>query len=412
VTPSAAVLVWSGGEQVPRAWGVPLWLRLVRQVRLRGVRSIHFAGPVPAAVADAARRVGVFALDATALAAVPPCALCVIADAEWVLDDLVLDQLLLRKGPVVAVTRAADDEHRFAGAARLPREQVDRLDFERGLDPEPLLGLVSAGMACPMDVDRLPAYRLHLRRSLPAFAIRVDGRVAAGLAEHRLLDATQKGTNDLPAQYLHPPLEKALVRALVPLGITPNTVTAVTIAVAIAATAFLAGGWFIAGLLCAMAVGVLDGVDGKIARVTLTMTRAGDWFDHLSDNVYEVMWYLALGAHLSARNGTVLYTHAAWAIVAAYLLDRCVLLLWKAFREGDFHESSDWDRAFRRICGRRNNIVFLLFPFVVLGRPEAGLVTVLVWWTATLLVHAFRVGRALGRGDGREPASACAVRGR
>lgn len=386
-----------------RVWGVPAWLRLVRQLRRRGVTDLFAAGPsgriAPEAIDSGLRR-----LDGAILQALPPDAVFLVTAADWVVDEQMFDALLQRSRGGVLVTRG--DGVSFAGAARLGRAEMMSFDLTAGAGrlAAGLVDLAGSDRLEPIDVATLPDYRAHLRRRIPVFAIRIGGPADRRLAERRLLDATQKGTNDLPAQYVHPPLENALVRLLVPLGVTPDMVTTTTVVVGLAAAMVFVTGHLVAGTCLAMVVGVLDGVDGKIARVTLTATRHGDWFEHISDNIYEVLWYLAIGEYLAGHAHLLLYRQAAWITIGAYLLDRGALGIWKLFRDGDFHESSAWDRAFRRYCGRRNTIVYLLAGFFVVGYPEAGFLTAMAWWIVTFVVHAARVSRALHRGLGREPA--------
>lgn len=397
-----AVLVWPtpGAGAELELWGVPVWLRLVRQLTAMAVAPIWLSGDVPRPVRDTAVRSGVGA----DLFSVPPTdrddERYLLVQASWVFDAFILHELAVRPAPTVVV-QASTRGVRSVGAAVVTGADLRAAGAERVERPGLHAWLVDDGGARRLDVSELPTYRLQMRRHLTPFAIEIDGAETLRAAEARTLDAAQKGTNDLPAQYLHPPLENALVRALVPLGVTPNVATVVTIVVGLGVAALFQAGHFVLGMLGAVAVGVLDGVDGKIARVTVNATRSGDVFEHVADNVYEILWYLGFGAGLAAMTGNATYRFVAWAVVIVYLLDRAALGVWKLFRDGDFHESSPWDQKFRRICGRRNNIVFLMLPFVVLGRPEAGFAAALGWWSLTFVIHAVRVGRALWLGRDR-----------
>ncbi len=405
--PVVGILVWPHNDTPHRrVWRVPVWLRLARQLSRQGAREILVAGPAPASVLGRARgAVALRRLAADALGAHPADTVFLAVGADWVIDDAVLADLGARPGAGMAV-RGEGARAAFAGAVRLTRSHAEQLpDSDAGAAPLAWLSaLLRDEHVARIPVETLSDYRLNLRRRVPIFTREMIGPEDLRLAEAFALDATQKGTNDLPAQYIHPPLENGLVRLLVPLGVGANSVSAVTVAVALVAAALFFRGQLLPGILLAMVVGVLDGVDGKIARVTVTTTRIGDYVEHTSDNIYEILWYLGIGFHLADATGLALYEHAAWAMCSVYLADRVALVWWKLYRSGDFHESSSWDRQFRRICGRRNNIVYLLLVFFVLGRPEAGFLTALGWWAVTLVIHTVRVGRALHLGIGREPA--------
>lgn len=397
-----AVVFCSAGGALSddRVWGVPLWLRLIRQLQALDVGPIWLEGDVPDAVRTAAVSCGIqdVPFDRDRADARPGRYL--VADAGWVLDGLILTVLAARPEPTVVVTSEGEGV-RAAGAAVVTDAQLSALASTRDEKTNICQRLVERGDTALLDLADLPTYRLQLRRHLAPFAVQVESPEQRRQASDHVLDAAQKGTNDLPAQYLHPPLENALVRALVPLGVTPNLATVATIVVGLGVAALFAAGQFVLGALGAVAVGVLDGVDGKIARVTVNATRTGDVFEHIADNVYEILWYLGIGAGLVALTGNPAYDRAAWVMVAVYLLDRAALGVWKLFRTGDFHESSPWDQKFRRICGRRNNIVFLMLPFFALGYPAAGFMVALAWWSLTFVVHAVRVGHALLRGEDR-----------
>lgn len=401
-----SVVIWSPSTGRPEqtVWGLPTWWRLIRQLKKLDITPIWLVGPVPDAVQTAAARAGVVTSRPEEGGTDARPGLLLVADASWVLDERVLAELAARTHPTLAIRRSHDSVE-IAGAAVIRCDQLPPVAPQVGWDANTLMPLLDRGDADALELDAMPTYRLQLRRHITPFAVLVDGAEPQRVASTHVLDAAQKGTNDLPAQLLHPPLENRLVRLLVPLGLTPNMATVATIVVGLAVAALFAVGQFVVGLLGAIAVGVLDGVDGKIARVTLNATQAGDVFEHIADNVYEILWYLGIGSGLVAMTGDPFYHQAAWVMTAVYLLDRGALGVWKLFRAGDFHESSPWDQAFRRVCGRRNNIVFLMLPFFLAGRPDVGFLTALAWWAVTFVVHAIRVARALflGLGDGSSP---------
>ena len=381
-----------------QVWRLPLWLRILRQLAISKVDPIYLIGPSeiepePPPVPSKTAVEWISSAEELHLKLTPGSE-CIIVEADWVLDDAIIKYLSRHLEPTVMVL---SQQFEFAGAARAPWKTLATLDLRSGGDGigEALLSLAQAGKMKVLSIVDLPGYRSDLRRVLPVFAHPVRTQEDLAKAQELVLDATQKGTNDLPAQYIHPPLENALVHLLVPRGVSAHAVTTLSIFCALSVVYLFYLGYLLPGILLAMLVGVLDGVDGKIARVKLEASRLGDWYDHLFDYLYEAFWYLALGAYLSRQTGLSEYWVAAGFMCGVYYLDRAVLGIWKLFRNYDFHELSNWDRTFRRICGRRNNIIYLLLPFFLLGYPELGFWTALLWWTVTFLVHFLRVSRAL-----------------
>lgn len=85
------------------------------------------------------------------------------------------------------------------------------------------------------------------------------------------------------SRYLNRPLSRPAARALQPTPLTPNAVTALTLALALSTGAMIAAGWNIAGGIAIQAVSVIDGVDGELARLKNMATRFGGVFDAVTD---------------------------------------------------------------------------------------------------------------------------------
>ncbi|MEK8022412.1 MAG: hypothetical protein AAB229_01255 [Candidatus Hydrogenedentota bacterium] len=214
-----------------------------------------------------------------------------------------------------------------------------------------------------------------------------------------LLLRTQKDALDLPGRYLHPRFENALVRKLAPSRITPNHITLATTIAAFVVTALYARGFLRIGALGAAALGVLDGVDRKLARLRLETSRLGE-MEHVLDFLYENSWYLALAAHFRMRPYGV-------ALVAADLADNMAYLAVKKRTGRMIDELSPGDRAFRAVAGRRNIYNWILLPCFLLGAlmarsPAAGFRLAVRWGAITATIHSLRAATArVGSGTAR-----------
>src|SRR5690606_1225293 len=127
-----------------------------------------------------------------------------------------------------------------------------------------------AGRLALTDIE---TYAPNRRRVVPLLWRAPANRAEADRATRELQRSAQKGCLDWPARYLHPPVEDAIVRLLLPTRITPNIVTVVTGLVGFAGVFAFAGGWLWAGLVLMLLNGPLDGVDGKLARTRLEFSR-------------------------------------------------------------------------------------------------------------------------------------------
>jgi phosphatidylglycerophosphate synthase len=242
-----------------------------------------------------------------------------------------------------------------------------------------------------LDVRGAETYSRELRRRLPPFWMRVASRADRRRVTRLLVDASGKGHQDLPALLINAPIEKAAMRLLANTRVTPNQITVVCNLLAYGVAALLASGHLLAGALGALVVGVVDGLDGRQARVQVRTTSLGR-IEHLLDKAYEILWMVALAYALSAGFENRWYVTALLVWLAAYLIDTAAydLVKWKTGITLD--ESSSLDACIRLVAGRRNVYACILLVSIVAGQAEAGF-RVIVWWAAmTAAVHAFRAG--------------------
>ncbi|MYH17766.1 MAG: hypothetical protein F4014_09235 [Gemmatimonadetes bacterium] len=251
---------------------------------------------------------------------------------------------------------------------------------------------------CPVfDLREMDPYIVDLRRSLPPWWLVVDSDLKIHRAEALLTDAAQKGTLDFPAEFIHPPLENLLTKWISASTVTPNQVTTISILLAFLTTGLLAigqmgTGYLAAGLVIAFIVGVLDGVDGKLARVTVRCTRFGDRFEHILDVVWELTWYWALGWMLSAGGEVVGPFVLAAVITFFYLFDKAATGMFKSRQGIELFDYAPVDRFFRRIGARRNTNVLLLLAGMTVGVLEEAFTCVAIW---TVITAAFHWTRAI-----------------
>ena len=317
-------------------------------------------------------------------------------DAVW--DDRLLRLLLSRNEPAVLVDSApppsvepfvrhlsATPRGRLTGAAVLDPVWMSR---ESGPLQEVLSREVGAGILPVLDIEEQPSYSVAMRRELRPLWIPAPPPAQRKQAEQLILDSAQKGSLDLPA-WVHGPIETAIVARLCKTSITPNQLTAVCNIVAWAVVPFFATGHLIWGTALALAVGILDGLDGKQARVKVETTEAGK-LEHWLDTFYELAWLLALAYYFRASGELP----EAWAYLLLFLAAEGIDGLAKLSiirRYGRLiDELSPLDRKIRFLGGRRNVYIWILAVGVSLGAPAKAFV-VMVWWeVATAAVHVIR----------------------
>jgi len=206
-----------------------------------------------------------------------------------------------------------------------------------------------------------------------------------------------KGVTDVLTKYLWPEWALVLTRIAAKLGLSPNMVTTIGLAFCITAGVAFYQGQYWLGLLTGLVSMVLDTVDGKLARCTITSSAWGNVYDHGIDLIHPPIWWWAWGAGLAAY-GTPLAAPVMWialaAIVGGYVVQRMIEGAFIAGFKMHIHVWQRVDSQFRLITARRNpNWVILLAAFCV-GRPDWGLLA-LAWWTAlSCLFHLVRLAQA------------------
>lgn len=214
-----------------------------------------------------------------------------------------------------------------------------------------------------------------------------------------------KGVTDLLTKYLWPEWALVLTRWAARIGMTPNQVSLVGALLCVAATWLFYRGWYWPGLAAGLAFMVLDTVDGKLARCTITSSKIGEAIDHGIDLVHPPFWWWAWGVGLHAW-GRPLDQDVFWwtlaAIVGGYVVQRLIEGAFIARFGMHIHVWRRFDSRFRLVTARRNPNMVILLAFLAAGRPDWGLVAVAGWTIASLLVHFVQLVQALAaRAAGR-----------
>lgn len=289
-----------------------------------------------------------------------------------------------------------DSATHWAGAAILPAGMARAV--AAGLGDWELSGtLVRA--ACEAGAGRLlvesqPTYAPARRRDAPMIWAMPADEAARRAATDSLLAAAQKGCLDWPARFLHPPVENALVRLLLPTPVTPNLVTLLTGLLGLAAIWLFAIGepWWALGIV--LLVGPLDGVDGKLARTRHEFSKWGD-LEHVLDKVLEYGWILALAWWLSATHGVAAWLAAGGIIVFA-LSEAASGEFFRRFTGRQLDDWGPFERRFRLVGGRRNTFFWSLLPFALFGLWWEGYLMILGYAVLTFAVSHWRLLKAVG----------------
>ncbi|GAB4173584.1 MAG: CDP-alcohol phosphatidyltransferase family protein [Wenzhouxiangellaceae bacterium] len=328
------------------------------------------------------------------------------ADAARPTDCKAADRVLVARVDCVFEPRAL---------AALVARNVDRVLADR--DGQPVAALVRAdripqavewlagrasGEALPDDTcewltpAELGAHDRRLRRAAPPLVSVVTPDNFEAL-EAELYGNAYKGVTDLVTKFLWPRPSAWLVRRCARMRITPNQVTLTSFILVLVAGWCFAQGSFVAGLVAAWLMTLLDTVDGKLARVTVQSSRFGDLFDHGIDLIHPPFWYLAWGIGLDPAHRPFDWSIgelAAWIFIP-YIIGRLTEGAFNWICGGSMFTWRPFDSWFRLITTRRNPALVLLTLSVLAHQPALGLLAVIAWAVVSAMIQGLRLAQAI-----------------
>lgn len=248
-------------------------------------------------------------------------------------------------------------------------------------------------------------YVRKLRRTLEPLALSL-GEQSRGVVERKLFASVYKGVTDVVTKYAWPEPALWLTRAAAALGLSPNLVTTLGLVLTLVAGWQFYVGNLAVGMAAAWLMTLLDTVDGKLARVTLTSSLLGNVLDHGNDIIHPPLWWYCMANGISlAEQGHRTTWLACWIILGAYALGR---LLESAFKQKFGINPFTWrqfDSRFRMIVSRRNIILLLMTVGLVIGMPAEAFVLCAAWSVISVLIQGVRYLQAVGHSR-REPVRA------
>ena len=240
-------------------------------------------------------------------------------------------------------------------------------------------------------------YIRKLRRTLEPLALSL-GEQSPSVVERQLFASVYKGVTDVVTKYAWPEPALWLTRGAAALRLSPNIVTALGLVLTfVAGWQFYIGNLAI-GMAAAWLMTLLDTVDGKLARVTITSSDLGNRLDHGNDMIHPPLWWLCLAHGIALVSpGNALVWPACWVILATYLIGR---FLEKGFKRRFGFNPFMWqqfDSRFRMVISRRNIILLIMTVGLVLGAPVEAFVFSAAWSVISVLVQGFRWLQAAAR---------------
>ncbi len=273
--------------------------------------------------------------------------------------------------------------------------QYDWASTQNGFLEDALREGLEQGNLAALDVSAQLLYYVSMRRKLRPFWFPAPSPSNRKLAKRVLFDSIQKGTLDIPA-WFHAPIETFLVSRLCKTPITPNQLTLFCNVVAWTVTILLATGQLAWGIALALVVGVLDGLDGKQARIKVETTKAGK-IEHWFDAFFEISWWIALAWHFQVSGQLPGAFHYLLLLLVAEAVDGLAKASVYLTTGKVIDELGAFERLVRLVGGRRNVYVWILAIGFLLGAPAKAFIVMAWLQVATAAVHLPRATWAFCR---------------
>ncbi|MBO3754586.1 MAG: CDP-alcohol phosphatidyltransferase family protein [Candidatus Brockarchaeota archaeon] len=251
-----------------------------------------------------------------------------------------------------------------------------------------------------LDVSSMQVEHVELKRRVSPVCVKIDSRQSIELAKRRLVFRTQKGLHF--TSYINKPVEDYIVYHVADLPwITPNRITILAnVTALLVATLFLSGYVKIAAI-SAYLVGILDGLDGKLARARGILTRLG-YIEHTFDMLYEQAWYICFSLSLCFSENSHLPLVLGLCMLLADSFVRHCYMQFKETMGRALTAYTDFDRLFARMDGRRNVYVLYMILFSLLDRPLYAMYAMLMHSSVTAVIYAVRAFQHMSTADKTE----------
>ena len=340
------------------------------------------------------RRAGVTAA-ASEAESLPAAGPVVLVRADFLMDEN-LSRHLVRRSGIILTNQDSGSGDKVAVAAHVDATQaiaVATMLGRKKLDEQEIAGL---GLETLGPTDLASDYNEMLRKRVLPLALPLT-RETLPTIEKRTFAAVYKGATDFVTKWWWPWPARHVTKWAAGRGITPNTITTLSLLLVFVTIYYFGAGDFLLGLAVAFLMVFLDTVDGKLARVTLTSSWWGNIYDHGIDLIHPPFWWIAWWFGLKGIAVPELAGYleiSLWVILVGYVIGRLMEGAFKLFFGIQTHIWQPIDYAFRHVTARRNPNLVILLVFTLVGRPDLGFIAVAVWTVLSLIFHAVRLVQA------------------
>jgi phosphatidylglycerophosphate synthase len=198
--------------------------------------------------------------------------------------------------------------------------------------------------------------------------VALGGANEVAAAEERLYAGLSHGRDGYISQFDRR-ISIALSRRLALTAVTPNQITAASIAVGLAGAALVTSPGYatcLLGTLLAWLSSILDGCDGEIARLKLLFSEAGKRFDLAGDHIVNFSLIGAIAWHVHRERPDLALGPLALLLATGVAMSG--LMAWWLFLRQPQRRPAGVERALQRLASR--DFIYLVIPLAALRRLD------------------------------------------
>jgi len=246
--------------------------------------------------------------------------------------------------------------------------------------------------------DEISTYKPDMRRDVPLYIYSFRNYEDFKSAKKFLVKRTQKGTLDLIAWYFNRHFENIFVYLFADTRITANHVTIlVNILGYFVLFLILIQYWWI-GLFLLILVNILDGVDGKLARLKNQESIVGH-IEHSFDQLYEQAIYVGIGLASYFIIGQFIVIIVLIIMLLSDSFNRHCSMQYKEVMKITLADSSKFDQSFRKFDGRRNIYTLHILILGIFGHFELVIFSICIHAIITSIIYSIQAIKHMKKAD-------------
>jgi len=246
--------------------------------------------------------------------------------------------------------------------------------------------------------DEISTYKPDMRRDVPLYIYSFRDYQDFKSAKKFLVKKTQKGTLDLIAWYFNRPFENMFVSIFADTKITANHITIlVNILGYFVLFLFLIQYWWI-GFFLLILVNILDGVDGKLARLKNQESTVGH-IEHSFDQLYEQAIYVGIGLASYFIIDLFFVIIVLIIMLLSDSFNRHCSMQYKEVMKITLADSSKFDQLFRKFDGRRNIYTLHILIFGIFGHFQLVIFSICIHAIITSIIYSIQAIKHMKKVD-------------